>query len=172
MSMINAMLSHSALALVFGQTSVKGVWDNLERRYTSMSRSNNILGLKRELNSIRKKNDSIDVYLDKIKDCKKKMESVGVHVEDEELLHIILDGLPQGYYSFSSALRTRDDPIGYAQVHVLLTYEEKSLKHASELIKDPLHIAMIGQGPRSNSSPPTFNGQFQANRGRGRSTNN
>ena len=136
-----------------------------------MSRSN-ILGLKRELNSIRKNNDSIDVYLDKIKDCREKMESVGVHVEDEELLHIILDGLPQGYYSFSFALRTRDDPIGCAQVHVLLTYEEKSLKHASELIKDPVHIAMIGQGPRSNSSPPSFNGQFQANRGRGRSTNN
>ena len=33
-------------------------------------------------------------------------------------------------------------------------------------------MAMIGQGPRLNSSPPTFNGQFQANRGRGRSTNN
>ena len=62
--------------------------------------------------------------------------------------------------------------IRYEQVPVLLTSEEKSLKHVSELIKDPVHIAMIGQGPRSNSSPPTFNGQFQANRGRGRSTNN
>ena len=84
--------------------------------------------------------------------------TVGVHIEDEELLHIVLDGLPQGYYSFSSALRTRDDPIGYEQVHVLLTFEEKSLKHASELIKEPVLIAMIGQGPRLNSSPPTFNG--------------
>ena len=73
--MINATLSHSALALVFGQTSAKGVWDNLERRYTSMSRSNNILGLKRELNSIRKNND---VYLAKIKDCRTKLEAVGV----------------------------------------------------------------------------------------------
>ena len=78
MSMINAMLSHSALALVFGQTSAKGVWDTLERRYTSMSRSNNILGLKRELNSIRKNNDSINVYLAKIKDCRTKLEAVGV----------------------------------------------------------------------------------------------
>ena len=71
-----------------------------------------------------------------------------------------LDGLPQEYYSFSSALRTRDDPIGYEQVYVLLTFEEKSLRHASELIKDLVHMAMIGQGPRPNSSPPTFNGHF------------
>ena len=98
--------------------------------------------------------------------------TVGVHIKDEELLHIVLDGLPQGYYSFSFTLRTRDDPIGYEQVHVLLTSEEKSLKHASELIKDPVYMAMIGQGPRPNLSPPNFNGQFQANRGRGRSTNN
>ena len=98
--------------------------------------------------------------------------TVGVHIEDEELLHIVLDGLPQGYYSSNYALRTRDDPIGYEQVHVLFISEEKSLKHASELIKDPVHMAMIGQGPRLNSSPPTFNGKFQANRGRGRSTNN
>ncbi|KAK9993127.1 hypothetical protein SO802_022830 [Lithocarpus litseifolius] len=68
---------------------------------------------------------------------------VRVHVEDEELLHIVLDGLPQGYYSFSSTLRTRDDPIRYEQVHVLLTSEEKLLKHVSELIKDPVHIAMM-----------------------------
>ena len=110
--------------------------------------------------------------LAKIKDCRDKLVTVGVHIEDEELLHIVLDGLPQGYYSFSSALRTRDDPIGYEQVHVLLTSEEKSLKHASELIKDPIHMAMIDQGPTPNSSPPILNGQFQAYRGRGRSTNN
>nr|POE63956.1 hypothetical protein CFP56_01994 [Quercus suber] len=144
MSMISATLSHSALALVVGQTTATGVWDTLERRYTSISRSN-ILGLKRELNSIRKNNDSIDAYMAKIKDCRTKLEAVGVHVEDEELLHIVLDKLPQGYYSSSSPLGTRNDPIGYEQVHVLLTSEEKSLKHASELIKDPVYTAMIGQ---------------------------
>ena len=147
MSMIRAILSQSALTLVVaGQTTAKGVWETLERRYTSMSRSN-ILGLKRELNSLRKNTDTIAVYLAKIKYCRDKLQAVGVHVEDEELLHIILDGLPQEYYSFSSTVQTKDDPIGYEQIHVLLTYEEKSLKHASELIKDPVHMAMIGTGP-------------------------
>nr|POE73590.1 hypothetical protein CFP56_44906 [Quercus suber] len=82
-----------------------------------MSRSN-ILGLKRDLNGIRKNNDSIDVYLAKIKDCRDKLEAVGVHVEDERLLHIILDGLPQGFYSYSFALRTRDDPIRSCSSHL------------------------------------------------------
>ena len=34
---------------------------------------------------------------------------VSVFVDDEELLHIILDGLPSEYDSFSSAIRTRSD---------------------------------------------------------------
>ena len=50
MSMISATFYHLSLSLVLGQTIAKGVWDTLERCYTSVSRSN-ILGLKRELNS-------------------------------------------------------------------------------------------------------------------------
>jgi hypothetical protein len=98
-SMISATLSQSALSLVIGQKSAKGVWDSLERRYTSLSRSN-VLGLKRDLNNIKKNTDSISVYMQKIKECKDKLEAVGVIMEDEELLHIVLDGLPQNFLSF------------------------------------------------------------------------
>ena len=34
---------------------------------------------------------------------------VSVFVDDEEFFHIILDGLPSEYDSFSSAIRTRSD---------------------------------------------------------------
>ena len=61
-SMICATLSPSALALVIGQKSAKGVWDTLEKRFTSLSRSN-VLSLKRDLNSIKKNNDSINIYM-------------------------------------------------------------------------------------------------------------
>ena len=35
--------------------------------------------------------------------------AVSVFLDDEELLHIALDGLPSGYDSFSSTIRTRSD---------------------------------------------------------------
>ena len=53
-----------------------------------------MLGLKKDLNNIKKNTDSISVYMQKIKECKDKLEAVGVTMEDEELLHIVLDGLP------------------------------------------------------------------------------
>ena len=91
--MISATLSQSTLSLVIGQKSTKGVWDSLERHYTSLSRSN-VLGLKKDLNNIKKNTDSINVYMQKIKECKNKLEAIGVIMEDKELLHIVLDGLP------------------------------------------------------------------------------
>ena len=33
-------------------------------------------------------------YLQKIKEAIKKLMSVGVHIDDEEILHIVLQGLP------------------------------------------------------------------------------
>ena len=71
-SMMSATLSLSALALVIGQKSAKGVWDTLEKCFTSFSRSN-ILSLKRDLHSIKKNSDSINVYMQKIKECKDKL---------------------------------------------------------------------------------------------------
>ena len=61
-SMIGATLSNSALALVSGQQSAKGVWDTLEKRFASFSRSN-VLCLKRDLNSIKKNNDNVNIYM-------------------------------------------------------------------------------------------------------------
>ena len=40
-------------------------------------------------------------------------------VDDEELLHIILDGLPSDYDSFSSTIRTRSDVLSVA-IHPLI----------------------------------------------------
>lgn len=49
---------------------------------------------------VRKNNDNVNVYMQKIKKCKNKLEAVGVFMEDEKLLHIILDGLPHDGFSF------------------------------------------------------------------------
>ena len=47
-TLINATLSPSALTLVLSQTTAQGVWQVLERRFTSLSRTH-VLSLKAEL---------------------------------------------------------------------------------------------------------------------------
>jgi hypothetical protein len=164
--MISATLSQSALSLVIGQKPAKGVWDSLERRYTSLSRSN-VLGLKRGLNNIKKNTYSISVYMLKIKECKDKLEAVGVIMEDEESLHIVLDGLPQNFYYFCSAMRTRSDTMSFEQILVLLTVEEKSLKLNAETTPEPSLLAMLGTGPKYNNNSSTTILQFNPHSNRG-----
>ena len=58
---------------------------------------------------IKKGSDSIYSYFQKIKQTRDKLAAVSVFLDDEELLHIALDGLPSGYDYFSSTIRTRSD---------------------------------------------------------------
>jgi hypothetical protein len=48
-----------------------------------------------ELQSIKKGNETISSYLQRIKTVRDKLSAVGVHSDHEELLHVILKGLPK-----------------------------------------------------------------------------
>jgi hypothetical protein len=168
-TLINATLSSSALSLVMKQTTARGVWQVLERRYTSLSRTH-VLSLKAELDRVRKNNDSMTVYLDHVKDIRDKLGSVGVDIDDEELLHVILKGLPPEYDAFCSAMRTRDKSLSCEDLHVLLTSEEESKKNAKSIAQEFQHMAMAatnfrGPPPITNTPLPLFNGSW--NRGHG-----
>ena len=92
-SLLSVTLSPSALSLVIGQTSAQGISTVLEQRYTTISRSN-VVSLKMELNGIKKGYDPMNKYLQRIKETRDKLSIVGVNLDDEEILHIVLKGLP------------------------------------------------------------------------------
>ncbi len=168
-SLISVTLSPSALSLIIGQTSARGIWEVLEKRYTSISRSN-VVNLKMELNSVKKSSDCISKYLQRIKEAKDKLSSVGVQIDDEEVLHIVLKGLPAEYHSFSASMRTKSESVSFEELHALLSTEEDLLRNIQELSKDTSLMAMAATKP-NNVFPPTtapqqYNGQN--NRGRGR----
>ena len=78
LTLTNSTLSPTALSLAVGQTTAHGVWSILEKRYTSSSRSN-ILNLKMELHNIKKEStDSVNSFLQKIKDTRDHLGAVGV----------------------------------------------------------------------------------------------
>ena len=91
---------------------------------------------------------------------------MGVFVKDEELLHIVLDSLPTEMYPFCTAMRTRNEPIGLEELHVLINAEEKSLKNNFDSSKESMqHLAMLGTGPKSGTGTSNPNSpliQFNA----------
>ena len=119
LTLINLTLSPQVLSMVVRQNSAEAVWKTLEQRFTSTSRAN-VLNLKIELHNLKKGGESISSYLQKVKNTRDKLIAVGILIDNEELLHIILKGLPREYSPFSSAIRTRNDLVSFEEIMVLL----------------------------------------------------
>ena len=132
LALIYSTLTPSILPMVVGLDTAQEVWKTLEQRFTSTTRYN-ILGLKMELQSLRKGYDPVRLYLQCIKTARDNLSTVGIHIDGEELLHIVLKGLPKEFSSFCLAIRTRDDSILFEKLSVLLQNEEHSMKENHEI---------------------------------------
>ena len=92
---------------------------------------------------MKKGTDTIDGYFQKSKQIRDKLTVISVFLDDEELFHIVLDGLPSEYDSFSSAIRTRSDVFSVEELNTLLNVEERVIKKRSNNIPSP--SVVIGQ---------------------------
>ena len=126
------------------------------------------MNLKGELHNIKKGTDSVDSYLQKIKVVRDKLLAVGVIMDDEELLHITLKGLPKEYNAFRLAIRTRSTHVSFDDLSTMLNAEEESLNDGSE-IKDTIFAMAATSTPKFNNNG--FNQSFNRGRGRGHFNN-
>jgi hypothetical protein len=159
LTLIYSTLSPPVLSMVVGLHSAQEVWSTLETRFTSTARAN-VLNLKLELQSVKKGTDSINAYMQRVKTARDKLSAVGVQIDDEEMLHMVLKGLPKEYSSFNSAIRTRDDSLTFEKLSVLLQTEEISINESSEINSA---LAMF-----VSNTNKQYNGNSNFNRGRGR----
>ena len=90
------------------------------------------MNLKGELHNVKKGSDSIDSYLQKIKVIRDKLMAIGVLLDDEELLHVAIKGLPKEFSAFRSAIRTRSTKISFDELAILLNAKEDSLNEGME----------------------------------------
>ena len=128
------------------------------------------MNLKGELHNVKKGSDSIDVYLQKIKVIRDKLMAVGVILDDEELLHVAIKGLPKEFNAFRFAIRTRSTILSFDELATLLNVEKESLNEGIE-IKDSIFAMSVNTTPRFNNTGGynTFN--QSSNRGRGKGNN-
>ena len=143
----------------------------MEQRFTSTSQAN-ILNLKLELQSLKKGNDSLNSFLQKIKIVRDKLLAVGVIIDNEELLCIVLRGLPREFAHFCSAIRTRSDPISYEQLSIMLHSEEQAMMDNSDSIPHSLAMFASNLKPNGNGSNSQSNMYLNQGSARGRGRNN
>ena len=168
LSLINSTLSPQVFSLVVGITSSREIWSTLEQRLTSTSRAN-ILNLKLELQSLKKGNDSVNNFLQKIKIARDKLLAVGVVVDNEELICIVLRGFPREFAHFCSAIRTKSDPITYEQLAIMLQSEEQAIAEHSDSV--PHSLVMFASNASNSKASSSSQNQSQnhgSRKGRGR----
>ncbi|KAA8546566.1 hypothetical protein F0562_002695 [Nyssa sinensis] len=95
----------------------------------SLSGLKDLVASSRKEESISKGNNSIDSYIQKIKEIKDKLHFVLEKIEDEDLLICTLNGLPQNYDAFATSIRNRSDPITLEEPH--LAESRRKLKGTS-----------------------------------------
>ena len=67
--------------------------------------------------------------------------AVGVILDDDELLHIAVKGLPKDYNAFGFAIRTRSIQLSFDELTILLSTEEELLNDIGD-IKDTFAMAV------------------------------
>ena len=96
--------------------------------------------------------------------------AVGVILDDEELLHIAIKGLPKEYNAFRSAICTRSTQVSFDELTTLLGAKEESLNDSND-IKETFAMA-VNATPRPGGGGGGGGGYNQYNnRGRGRNSN-
>lgn len=96
---LNSTFSENVLPYVVGLHTSKAVWDALEERYASLSRSH-IIRLKKQLQTTKKGTSSMQDYLQRIKHLADKLAACAAPVSEDDLILHILDGLPSEYHPF------------------------------------------------------------------------
>ena len=138
LSCITATLSSSLYTSVIHCQTSHEVWSVLAKRFTSLSRSH-IHQLKNKLSRIVKKGSTMEDYLNQFKTISDQLALASAPVDDEDLVLLVLNGLPDEYNAFKTTIRARSDPISMEDLSSLLCSEsihiESSMKqtHTAEI---------------------------------------
>ena len=100
------------------------IWKALTKLFQSRSDQRK-LALKDKLRKIKmEKNDTIPVYLTKFVHYRDELGSVGVSVDEEDLVSLALLGLPKSWHSYEDSVNGREKLPGWERLWSDLVQEE------------------------------------------------
>lgn len=110
MQLITATLSPIAMSCVVGSRSLRDLWNRLKEHFSTLSKTS-IFQLKSDLQNVKKGTVSVSQYLLKIKKARDYLSAVGVFFADEDIVILVLNGLPPEYNTFRCVVRGRESVI-------------------------------------------------------------
>lgn len=107
LSLLMATLDEDVVDVIIGCRTSRQTWMALQERFSTASRVN-IMQLKTELQTIRKGCESIEKYLQRVKNAHDQLIFVGVNIPDEDIIIVVLNGLPEEYSIVRTVIEGRE----------------------------------------------------------------
>ena len=129
------------MSSLHGKATPYLMWKSLTELFQSKSDQRK-LALKDKLINIKcKKGDSMPKYLMRFTKCRDELGSVGVTVEDENLVSLDLLGLLKSWHSYQDSVNGREKLPGWERLWSDLVQEE--IRHVPGLKKNLIFVAML-----------------------------
>ncbi|PRQ15945.1 putative RNA-directed DNA polymerase [Rosa chinensis] len=106
LSLLIATLSSDTRDYVVGSKTSREAWMRLNDRYATVSRSY-VMQLKTDLYTITKGMDFVEKYLMKITRARNQLDALGVRMEDQDIVVVLLNGLPAEFNIIKAIIRAR-----------------------------------------------------------------
>lgn len=146
-SCLIATLSPSTLSLILGLDHAFQIWEVLEHRFNSVSRTH-IHDLKRQLYNVTK-TSTLEVYFYTIKQLAYKSAAAGAPVSEEDLIFYTMHGLPTEFDNIQTALSARVGNITFEELVTILNGEEMRRNRSSNV---NVNTSVFVATPRATTS--------------------
>ena len=118
-----AIISPSVQNHLHGLTSAAAIWNHLQLRYNSLSRTH-IFQLKEQLHGVQKGSDSMQKYLDSVVTIVAALDRAKSGIPDQDMILCVLRGLSSKYASIKQNIRTNIAHLTFAEASSWLLTEE------------------------------------------------
>lgn len=125
-----------------GSLFVQELWSNLKLKFTAPIRQNT-LQLKSTLQNLKKGIDNIETYMDKIKAIRDVLATVGVFLDDEDIVVTVLRGLLLEYTAFKIVIKAQFVSCSMGELNTLLKDVEIDADNEAQSIPHALTVMVV-----------------------------
>ncbi|CAL8993827.1 unnamed protein product, partial [Prunus brigantina] len=113
---ILASVSESVISLLVAASTSKAAWDKLNMLYAIRTHFR-VMSLKERLTLARRDSKSVMKFLQSIKALADELALIDSPIFDDDLVIHILNGLGSDFKEIAAAIRARETPISFEELH-------------------------------------------------------
>ncbi|KAK1670188.1 hypothetical protein QYE76_058347 [Lolium multiflorum] len=158
LSAIQSSLTEGVAGLVLFDATAMDAWTTLDNSFASQSHAR-ASAIRRQLGEIKKRDATVTVFYNKVKNLADTLASIGQPLHDDEFTDFVLAGLDSGYEGLVEAVNNRDYPMAPRDLYSRLLHTEQRVEaRRAELLSEPSANAAYKGGNQQQYWKPASGG--------------